>query len=82
MSNRLLTVEEVSKYLNMHKITVYKMLHAGIIPAFKIGGQWRFKEEILEEWLVKGMLENNNKNKKSKIISKSIMEISKEGEKG
>lgn len=63
MSKQLLKVDEVSKYLNMHKITIYKMIQAGTIPAFKVGGQWRFKKEILDKWLDQSMLKNNKKPK-------------------
>lgn len=64
MADKLLTVEEVSKYLSMHKVTIYKMIHAGVIPVFKIGGQWRFKKELLDEWLVKEMSKNNKTRQK------------------
>jgi len=44
----------------MHKITVYKLIKAGIIPAFKIGGQWRFKKITIDNWISRGMNKNRS----------------------
>jgi PTS system nitrogen regulatory IIA component len=32
-------------------MTVYKLTREGRVPAAKIGGQWRFKRDVLDEWL-------------------------------
>jgi len=53
--DKIMTVCEVATYLSMHKITVYKLIKAGIIPAFKIGGRWRFKKKILDDWITMKM---------------------------
>ena len=47
----LLTLEQVAKYLNVNRFTVYRLLAQKRLPAFKVGGQWRFKEETIEAWL-------------------------------
>jgi excisionase family DNA binding protein len=49
----LLTVEQVAEYLNVDKFTIYRLLAQKRIPAFKIGGQWRLKKEVLEAWFTK-----------------------------
>lgn len=51
MDDRLMTVNEVSGYLSMHKVTIYRLIKAGVIPAFKIGGQWRFKRDAIGAWI-------------------------------
>ena len=51
MDDQILTLEEVSKYLKLHKATVYKMAQAGKIPASKVGKVWRFKRTKIEAWL-------------------------------
>lgn len=51
MDDRIMTLEEVSKYLKLHKATVYKMAQAGRIPASKVGKVWRFKRAKIEVWL-------------------------------
>jgi len=51
MDDQILTLEEVSKYLKLHRATVYKMARAGKIPALKVGKVWRFKRARVEAWL-------------------------------
>jgi excisionase family DNA binding protein len=51
-SEPLLTLEQVANYLNVHKFTVYRLLGQRL-PAFKVGNQWRFKQEMIEAWLMK-----------------------------
>jgi len=48
---RLMTVKEVADYLHLDEHTLYRMARDGRIPAFKIANQWRFKKEMIEEWL-------------------------------
>ena len=47
----IMTLREVAKYLGLHVMTVYKLTREGRVPAAKIGGQWRFKRDVLDEWL-------------------------------
>ena len=49
----LMTVKEVAEYLKLNYMTVYKLAQKGRIPASKIGGNWRFKKELLDEWIAK-----------------------------
>jgi len=46
-----LTVEEVAKRFGVNATTVYRLVQQGRLPAFKVGNQWRFGEERLEEWV-------------------------------
>jgi excisionase family DNA binding protein len=63
MAEQLLTLEQVAKYLNVDKFTVYRLLNDKELPAFKVGNQWRFKRKLLENWLMK------NSNVKRKDVS-------------
>ena len=47
----IMTLREVAQYLGLHVMTVYKLTREGRVPADKIGGQWRFKRDVLDEWL-------------------------------
>ncbi len=49
--DRLMDVEEVAQYLNLHLMTVYRMLQSGILPARKVGGRWRINKQELNAWL-------------------------------
>jgi excisionase family DNA binding protein len=53
MPEPLLTLEQVAKYLNVDKFTVYRLLADKELPAFKVGNQWRFKRKMIENWLKK-----------------------------
>ena len=46
-----LSVEEVAKRFEVNPTTVYRLAHRGILPGFKVGGQWRFSPEMLEAWI-------------------------------
>ena len=48
---QIMTLREVAQYLGLHIMTVYKLTREGRVPAAKIGGQWRFKRDVLEHWL-------------------------------
>ena len=51
----LMTIEEVAKYLRVKRRTIYDWVKNGKIPAIKTVGQWRFKKDILDAWLVDRM---------------------------
>lgn len=46
-----MTVKELSDYLRLDRMTIYKMLKEGSIPASRIGHQWRFFREDIDEWI-------------------------------
>ena len=52
---QIMTPKEAAKYLGFHLVTIYRLLKKREIPAVKIGGQWRFKKDILDSWLVERM---------------------------
>ena len=49
--NQIMTLREVAQYLGLHVMTVYKLTREGRLPSAKVGGQWRFKRDVLDEWL-------------------------------
>ncbi len=50
-----ISVEEVAKRFGLTASTVYRLAQRGAIPAFKIGGQWRFSHDMLESWVADRM---------------------------
>ena len=48
---KLTTLEEVADYLRLSKDTVYRMANNGKIPASKVGNQWRFRKEGVDQCL-------------------------------
>jgi excisionase family DNA binding protein len=53
---RLLKTRDIQQLLQVDRITIYRMLDAGELPGIKLGGQWRFPEQAVHDWLegVKG----------------------------
>ena len=49
MSNGIMDIKEVSNYLKIKEQTVYRLAQQGKIPAIKIGGQWKVKQEHLDK---------------------------------
>ncbi len=47
----LMTLGEVAEYLRLSKDTVYRMANNGTLPASKVGSQWRFRREDVDECL-------------------------------
>ena len=48
---RLLTIDEVATYMQVSRFTVYRLAKEHSIPATKIGRQWRFQKEEIEQWM-------------------------------
>ncbi|MET4569112.1 methylation-associated defense system helix-turn-helix domain-containing protein MAD1 [Rhodanobacter soli] len=49
--DEILTIDEVAAYLKAGKRTVYRLAASGKLPAFKLGGTWRFRRGELDEWI-------------------------------
>jgi excisionase family DNA binding protein len=47
----VLTLEEVADFLHVHSSTIYRLLKNRRIPAFKVGSDWRFNQESIEQWV-------------------------------
>lgn len=47
----VLTVEQAAEYLQIHKVTIYKYIRAGILPAAKLGKVYRIFRRDLEALL-------------------------------
>ncbi|MBN1902009.1 helix-turn-helix domain-containing protein [Candidatus Sumerlaeota bacterium] len=45
------TVEELAKNLKVSMRTIQRIIHRKQLPAIRIGRQWRFRKEWVDEWL-------------------------------
>ncbi len=66
----IMTVKQVSEYLQMDEHTVYKLARKGLIPSLKIAGQWRFKKEVIDKWITEQSLERVLQNIRSSTTRK------------
>lgn len=48
-SMRFLTVQEVADTMRVSSMTVYRMVHAGDIPAIRFGRSFRIPETAMEQ---------------------------------
>lgn len=46
-----LTIDELAEYLKMGRTKLYRMAQEGDIPASKVGNQWRFDREEIDQWM-------------------------------
>jgi excisionase family DNA binding protein len=51
MMEAYLTAKEAADYLKLAERTLVRLAHEGKIPGVKIGGQWRFRRALLDEYL-------------------------------
>jgi excisionase family DNA binding protein len=47
----IMTVHDVAEYLRVSEAKVYKMANEGCVPALRMGKAWRFKKELIDEWI-------------------------------
>lgn len=47
----VMTLNEVADCLRIPRSTVYKLVREGRIPGQKVGRQWRFHRQVVDEWL-------------------------------
>jgi excisionase family DNA binding protein len=47
----LLTVAEVAAVMRVSKMTVYRLVHAGELPALRVGRSYRVPEQAVHDYL-------------------------------
>ncbi len=50
-SGTFLTVAEVAQLMRVSKMTVYRLVHSGELPAVRVGRSFRVHEQAVEEYL-------------------------------
>lgn len=49
--DKWLTIDELAAYIKMSRTKLYGMAQRGEVPASKIGNQWRFDREEIDQWM-------------------------------
>lgn len=57
MNHEIMNVRELATYLRCHQSTIYRLLRAGKLPAFKVGSDHRFLRSEIDKWMLR--LQNN-----------------------
>ena len=55
--SEILTIREVADYLKVTERTIYRLAAAKKIPAFKVGGTWRFSRADIDVWIKQQSME-------------------------
>ncbi len=48
---RVLTVHDIAVYLRLSEAKVYKLAKEGRLPALRVGRSWRFRKDLVDEWM-------------------------------
>lgn len=54
---KFLTVAEVAKVMRVSKMTVYRLVHSGELPAVRVGRSFRVPEDTVNEYLRKSFFQ-------------------------
>ena len=54
-NSEIMKFEEVMKYLDVGKSTLYKLLRNGEIQSFKIGKAWKIPKQSVDEFVSKSI---------------------------
>lgn len=56
-TDEIFTLDDVAAYLKVGTRTVYRLAAAKKIPAFKVGGTWRFSRADIDRWIKQQSME-------------------------
>ena len=51
MEADIMTVHDVARYLRLSEAKVYKLARQGCLPAIRLGKSWRFRKDLIDEWM-------------------------------
>jgi excisionase family DNA binding protein len=54
---RFLTVAEVASLMRVSKMTVYRLVHGGTLPAVRVGRSFRVPEQAVNDYLASSLFE-------------------------
>ena len=75
VGDNLLTADQVAEYLKLDRETIYRKARRGEIPGIKIGKEWRFSTEGLNNWIKE--LEKNTLNPQGEDVGRFLSEREK-----
>ncbi len=50
-NSTIMNVHEVAVYLRISEAKVYRLANQGRIPVMRIGKAWRFRKDLLDQWI-------------------------------
>lgn len=46
-----MTIDDLARYLQVSKSSLYKLAQEGRVPGQKVGKHWRFRKDAIDRWL-------------------------------
>ncbi len=71
----ILTLKQVADFLKVTERTIYRLAAAKKIPAFKVGGTWRFLRGDIDQWIKKQTAECTQENESANHDGMSTKEL-------
>lgn len=62
---RFMTVAEVADVMRVSKMTVYRLVHSGALPAVQFGRSYRVPESAVQHYLGQAMTQNVQQNRQT-----------------
>ncbi|MCT1686230.1 helix-turn-helix domain-containing protein [Pseudoglutamicibacter albus] len=62
---RFMTVAEVADVMRVSKMTVYRLVHSGELPAVQFGRSYRVPESAVQHYLGQAMTQNVQQNRQT-----------------
>ncbi len=47
----VMNVHDLAKYLRMSEAKAYKLARQGSLPALRLGKSWRFRKDLIDDWM-------------------------------
>lgn len=47
----VMTIDDLARYLQLSKSSLYKLAQEGKVPGQKVGRHWRFRKDTIDRWL-------------------------------
>lgn len=66
-SREVMNIKEASAYLGISPDTLYRYVYDDKIPAFKLGNRWRFKKNILDQWMESKIIQGRNRSRRLRV---------------
>jgi len=70
----LMTVSELSAFLKISKLGIYRMVHCQEVPFIRIGRRLRFSKSEIDQWLQKSRVETLSVQNATKKLMYSVSE--------
>lgn len=67
----ILTIKQVAEYLKVTERTIYRLAAVKKVPAFKVGGTWRFSRAEIDQWIKQQSMELPDTGRQEEDTAKS-----------